>query len=117
MQGEPVADSGGRPRSADGPRGGAPRTYWEHRGPKTWSEVTVRVRYGDVTGEPAPAFPLVRTARRAPRNVLVERADGTGAVKPVRLLRREHPRPRGDRESRRGHPGGPAGGGRPAPRR
>ncbi|SDN29637.1 hypothetical protein [Streptomyces wuyuanensis] len=89
-----VADSGGRPRSADGPRGcGAPRTYWEHRGPRTWTEVTVRVRYGDVTGEPAPAFPLVRTARRAPRNVLVERADGTREVKPVRLLRREHPRP------------------------
>lgn len=44
--------------------------------------------------EPGPAtaleespFPHVRTGGVAPRNVLVERADGTRDVRPVRLLR------------------------------
>lgn len=68
------------------------RTYWENRGLRDWRPVTVRVRYGDVAGDPEPLLPHVRTVRLAPRNVLVERDDGTRAVKPVRLLRVECPR-------------------------
>jgi hypothetical protein len=68
------------------------RTYWEHRGPHDWRPVTVRVRYGRVAGLAEPVLPLVRTARMAPRNVLVEREDGTAVVKPVRLLRCKPPR-------------------------
>lgn len=68
-----------------------PRTYWEHAGPKDWRPVLVRVRYGDTAGLDVPVFPEVRTGRLAPRNVLVERADGTVDVKPVRLLRVKRP--------------------------
>jgi len=64
-----------------------PRTYWEHHGPRDWRPVTVRVRYGDTAGLAEPVFPEVHTSAAAPRNVLVERADGTRAVRPVRLLR------------------------------
>ncbi|MDX3232963.1 hypothetical protein [Streptomyces sp. ME19-01-6] len=71
-----------------------PRMYWENHGPRDWRPVTVRVRYGETAGMPAPVFPLVRTATLAPRNVLVERGDGTAAVRPVRLLRCRPPRPR-----------------------
>lgn len=67
------------------------RRYWENAGPRVWRPVRVRVRYGQVGGMPAPVFPEVRTAKLAPRNVLVEREDGTKAVKPVRLLRRLRP--------------------------
>ena len=74
------------PPSRPGPPPGA-RTYWEHHGPRDWRPVTVRVRYGKVGGMPDPVFPLVRTVALAPRNVLVERGDGTAVVRPVRLLR------------------------------
>lgn len=68
-----------------------PRTYWENHGPRDWRPVTVRVRYGKSAGMPVPVFPLVRTAALAPRNVLVEREDGTADVRPVRLLRCKRP--------------------------
>lgn len=64
-----------------------PRTYWEHRGPRRWEPVTVRVRYGSATVLKESPFPHVRTGGTAPRNVLVERSDGTRDVRPVRLLR------------------------------
>jgi hypothetical protein len=67
------------------------RTYWEHAGPRVWRPVSVRVRYGNVSGLPVPVFPEVRTGGLAPRNVLVERADGTRDVRPVRLLRARCP--------------------------
>lgn len=63
------------------------RVYFECRGPKDWRPVTVRVRYGNVAGLEDPLLPLVRTVALAPRNVLVERDDGTSDVRPVRLLR------------------------------
>jgi len=63
------------------------RRYWEHAGPKTWWPVVVRTRYAPAAGLPDPVFAEVRTGAAAPRNVLVERADGTRAVRPVRLLR------------------------------
>lgn len=69
-----------------------PRTYWENCGPRDWRPVTVRTRYGETAGAPEPVFPLVRTAALAPRNVLVERKDGTADVRPVRLLRCRRPR-------------------------
>ncbi|MFD9249582.1 hypothetical protein [Streptomyces bottropensis] len=68
-----------------------PRVYFECRGPKDWQPVTVRVRYGNVSGLQALVLPLVRTAALAPRNVLVERGDGTSDVRPVRLLRCTRP--------------------------
>jgi hypothetical protein len=68
------------------------RRYWECVAPKDWQPVTVRVRYGDTAGMPHPPFPLVRTRKSAPRNVLVERADGTLDVKYVRHLRVKRPR-------------------------
>ncbi|MEU1078198.1 hypothetical protein ABZ404_37040 [Streptomyces sp. NPDC005878] len=68
------------------------RTYWEHRGPGVWEEVTVRVRYvRQVFQRPDPFLLDVHTARHAPRNVLVERKDGTRDVRPVRLLRVRRP--------------------------
>ena len=69
-----------------------PRMYWENHGPRDWRAVTVRVRYGKSAGMRVPVFPLVRTAALAPRNVLVEREDGTADVRPVRLLRCRPPR-------------------------
>ena len=67
------------------------RVYFECRGPRHWQPVTVRVRYGNVAGGSGPVLPFVRTAGLAPRNVMVERADGTADVRPVRLLRRTRP--------------------------
>lgn len=72
------------------------RTYWENCGPNRWEPVTVRTRYR----LPAPGpdlFPHLTTGATAPRNVLVERADGTADVRPVRLLRTKQPRCRPDR--------------------
>jgi hypothetical protein len=69
------------------------RTYWENRGPRQWEPVTVRVRYATPsTSPPGPVLPYVQCGGLAPRNVLVEREDGTCDVRPVRLLRRERPR-------------------------
>lgn len=68
------------------------RRYWEHAGPRRWRPVVVRVRYGSSPALPDPVFPLVVTAPAAPRNVLVERADGTRDVRPVRRLRLRCPR-------------------------
>lgn len=68
-----------------------PRTYWENRGPKDWQPVHVTIRFGNSRGMPAPAFPLVTSSPMAPRNVMVQRDDGTTVVKPVRSLRREKP--------------------------
>ncbi|MFF9118316.1 hypothetical protein ACF09Y_22400 [Streptomyces massasporeus] len=70
----------------------APRTYWENRGPSIWEPVTVRTRYA-VPGPTPDLFPHVVTGPSAPRNVLVERADGTRDIRPVRLLRTKQPRP------------------------
>ena len=67
------------------------RVYFECRGPRDWRPVTVRVRYGEVAGGAGPVLPYVLTARLAPRNVLVERDDGTADVRPVRLLRCTRP--------------------------
>jgi hypothetical protein len=67
------------------------RVYFECRGPRDWRPVTVRVRYGKVSGLAVPVLPLVRTVALAPRNVLVEREDGTADVRPVRLLRCTRP--------------------------
>lgn len=69
-----------------------PRRYWENVGPGDWRPVTVRVRYGPGRGVPVPVLPLVRTGPAAPRNVLVERPDGTADVRPVRILRLKCPR-------------------------
>jgi len=68
------------------------RVYFECRGPRDWQPVTVRVRYGNVSGLAVPVLPLVRTVALAPRNVLVERDDGTADVRPVRVLRCTRPR-------------------------
>lgn len=67
------------------------RMYFECRGPRDWRPVMVRVRYGRVAGGAGPVLPLVRTVALAPRNVLVEREDGTSDVRPVRLLRCSRP--------------------------
>lgn len=69
----------------------APPTYWENRGPRDWQSVLVVVRYGNSRGMPEPFFPLVRTKPLAPRNVMIQRADGERLVVPVRSLRREKP--------------------------
>lgn len=71
-----------------------PRTYWEHRGPGVWEPVTVRTRYAVQGPPPAVPFPHLHLGRTAPRNVLVERADGSRDVRPVRLLRTQQPRSR-----------------------
>lgn len=68
------------------------RRYWENVGPGDWQPVTVRVRYGPGQGVPVPALPLVRTGPAAPRNVLVERSDGSSDVRPVRILRLKCPK-------------------------
>ncbi|CAL9664425.1 hypothetical protein SUDANB1_07137 [Streptomyces sp. enrichment culture] len=78
------------PASDHGPK---PRTYWEHRGPGVWEPVTVRTHYTIPGPPPAVQFPHLMLGRTAPRNVLVERADGTRDVRPVRLLRTKQPRP------------------------
>ena len=69
-----------------------PRTYWENRGPGIWEPVVVRVRYA-VPGPPPPiTFPHVHNGGQAPRNLRVEREDGSRDVRPVRLLRTRRPR-------------------------
>ncbi|MBR8638649.1 hypothetical protein KEF29_03380 [Streptomyces tuirus] len=72
--------------------GPAARTYWEHRGPGRWEPVTVRTRYATPGPPPNVPFPHLHLGRTTPRNVLVERADGTSDVRPVRLLRTRKPR-------------------------
>lgn len=67
------------------------RRYWEHRGPKRWVPVVVRVRYGPGGGDRSVDLPYVTTGPVAPRNVLVEREDGTVVVRPVRVLRVRRP--------------------------
>ncbi|MDX2986425.1 hypothetical protein [Streptomyces caniscabiei] len=67
------------------------RVYFECWGPKDWRPVVVHVRYGNVAGRAIPLLPLVRTVALAPRNVLVERDDGTSDVRPVRVLRCTRP--------------------------
>lgn len=69
----------------------APRTYWECRGPKDWQPVHVTIRFGNSRGMPDPPFSLATSRPLAPRNVMVQRADGTTVVKPVRSLRRAKP--------------------------
>lgn len=70
------------------------RRYWEHGGrPGVWCPVVVRVRYGPGRGDRSVDLPLVVTGAVAPRNVLVERADGTAVVRPVRVLRTRCPVP------------------------
>lgn len=67
------------------------RRYWEHRGPGVWVPVVVRVRYGPGGGDRDFELPYVTTGKAAPRNVLVEREDGTTVVRPVRVLRVRQP--------------------------
>lgn len=67
------------------------RRYWENRGPGVWVRVRVRVRYGPGGGDRSVVLPYVVTGKSAPRNVVVERADGTADVRPVRLLRVKQP--------------------------
>ena len=66
-------------------------TYWENRGPHDWRPVLVVVRYGNTSGLQMPALPHVVTKKLGPRNVCIERADGTRDVVPVRNLRRKKP--------------------------
>jgi hypothetical protein len=66
------------------------RTYYENGQP-----VVVLVRWGGQMSqnEPAPAFidaAAIKT-RTGPRNVLIQRADGTKVVRPFRGLRRTPP--------------------------
>lgn len=56
------------------------RTYLDHGRP-----VVVLAQWAHSTGIPVPG---VLTARTAPRNVLVQREDGTRTVRPFRGLRR-----------------------------
>lgn len=72
----------------------APRTYWESRGPNRWEPVVVRTRYAIPGPPPDVPFPHLTLGKTAPRNVLVERADGSRDVRPVRLLRTRQPRGR-----------------------
>lgn len=69
----------------------APRIYWECRGPKDWRPLRRVIGFGSSRGMPDPAFPLVTSRPLAPRNVLVQRDDGTTVVKPVRSLRLRNP--------------------------
>ena len=70
-----------------------PRIYWERRGPKRWEQVTVRVRYAGAPrpGEAGPVLPDLELKGHGVKNVLVERADGSKVVKPVRELRVRKP--------------------------
>lgn len=74
--------------------GPEPSTYWEHRGPNQWEPIVVRTRYANPGPPPAVPFPHLHLGQAAPRNVLVERADGSRDVRPVRLLRTNKPRSR-----------------------
>jgi hypothetical protein len=71
-----------------------PRTYWENRRPNLWEPVVVRTRYALPGPPPDVPFPHLTLGKTAPRNVLVERADGSRDVRPVRLLRTKKPRSR-----------------------
>lgn len=68
-----------------------PATYWENRGPRNWQPVHVVARYGPVTGHRTLDLPHVTTGKLGPRNVCIQRADGTADVVPVRNLRRRKP--------------------------
>jgi hypothetical protein len=70
------------------------RTYWENRGPNRWEPVVVRTRYAVPGAPPDVPFPHLALGATAPRNVLVERADGSRDVRPVRLLRVKKPHSR-----------------------
>jgi hypothetical protein len=72
---------------------GPARTYWEHRGPGVWEPVICRVRYGKAPrrDEQGPVLPFVQLKAQAPRNVLIERADGTKDIVRVRQLRTRRP--------------------------
>lgn len=71
-----------------------PRTYWENRGPGIWETVIVRTRYAVPGPPPDVPFPHLTLGTTAPRNVLIEREDGSRDVRPVRLLRTRKPRSR-----------------------
>lgn len=88
------------------------RRYWEYRRPGGWEAVRVRVRYGRTPppAERGPVLPHVRTGVAAPRNVLVERADGSTAVRPVRVLRTRRPGPAAAGKTQRATPTGRPGG-------
>lgn len=68
-----------------------PATYWENRGPRDWQPVTVVIRYGNTSGLKQPVLPHVTTGKLGPRNVLIQRANGSCDVVPVRNLRRRKP--------------------------
>lgn len=88
---KPKAETQDGPGARGGGQDPHARTYWEHAGPGRWIPVVVRVRYGPGRGDQSTALPHVQTAPAAPRNVLVEREDGTTDVRPVRLLRVKRP--------------------------
>lgn len=69
-----------------------PTTYWENRGPRDWRPVHVTLRYGHVSGHRTVELPHIVTGKLGPRNVLIQREDGTQDVVPVRNLRRSQPR-------------------------
>lgn len=55
-------------------------------------EVTVLIQWATPRVDPnARVLPLVRTARTAPRNILIQLPNGTVTVRPLRGLRRIHP--------------------------
>lgn len=68
-----------------------PRNYWENRGPNQWEPVAVRTRYALPGPPPDVPFPHLTLGTSAPRNVLVERADGSRSIRPVRILRCKEP--------------------------
>lgn len=68
-----------------------PASYWENRGPRDWQPVHVTLRYGRVAGHRTLDLPHLTTGKLGPRNVLIQRADGTADVVPVRNLRRRKP--------------------------
>lgn len=60
------------------------RTYLEHGRP-----VVVLIRWGNSKpGPDEPVMPLLRLTRGAPRNVKIQREDGSIAVRPFRGLRK-----------------------------
>ena len=74
------------------PKPEPPPIYWENRGPRDWQPVHVTLRYGHVAGHTTIDLPHVTTSKLGPRNVLIEREDGSRDVVPVRNLRRRKPR-------------------------
>lgn len=69
-----------------------PATYWENRGPRNWQPVLVTLRYGHVAGHATLDLPHLVTGKLGPRNVVIQREDGTQDVVPVRNLRLRKPR-------------------------